>query len=279
MANSPDVLKRILAHKVCEVAARTARLSLYEVSERARSAGATRPFAAAIRAQIAAGHPAIIAEIKRASPSRGLLRADFRAAEIAASYERGGATCLSVLTDSEFFRGADEHLREARSSCSLPVLRKDFIIDPYQVFEARAIGADCVLLIVAALEDAQLSELCRLAMSLGMDVLVEAHDAHEVERALRLDTPLIGINNRDLHTFSTSLDVTVALLPRIPQDRIVVTESGIHTQADVARMRRERVNAFLVGEAFMRAPDPGAKLAELFGTGIDEPNAAKRGTS
>ncbi|MHB8347717.1 MAG: indole-3-glycerol phosphate synthase TrpC [Acidiferrobacterales bacterium] len=267
MADTPDVLKRILAHKAREVAERATRLSLDGIIDRARSAGAIRPFAAAIRARTEAGCPAIIAEIKRASPSRGLLREDFRVAEIAASYECGGASCLSVLTDSEFFRGSDEYLVEARGACSLPVLRKDFIIDPYQVFEARAIGADCVLLIVAALEDAQLSELSRLAVHLGMDVLVEAHDAYEVERALRLDTPLIGINNRDLRTFTTSLDVTVGLLPLIPNDRIVVTESGIHTQVDVARMRRERVNAFLVGEAFMRAPDPGARLAELFGTG------------
>ncbi len=265
MADTPDVLKRILAHKAREVAQRAARLSLDAISDRARSAGAIRPFAAAIRARIETARPAIIAEIKRASPSRGLLREDFRVAEIAASYERGGATCLSVLTDSEFFLGSDQYLLEAREACSLPVLRKDFIIDPYQVFEARAMGADCVLLIVAALEDAQLSELSKLATSLGMDVLVEAHDAYEVERALRLDTPLIGINNRDLRTFATSLDVTVGLLSHIPNDRIVVTESGIHTQGDVARMRRECVNAFLVGEAFMRAPDPGARLAELFG--------------
>lgn len=277
MADTPDVLKRILAHKAREVAERAERLSLSELSDRARSAVATRPFTAAIRAQIAAGRPAVIAEIKRASPSKGLLRADFRPAEIAASYERSGATCLSVLTDSEFFLGADGHLREVRRSCSLPVLRKDFIIDPYQVFEARAIGADCVLLIVAALEDAQLVELSELALRLDMDVLVEAHDAPEVERALRLRTPLIGINNRDLRTFETSLDVTIALLPLVPQDRIVVTESGIHTPADVARMRREGVNTFLVGEAFLRASDPGGKLAELFGTETEEAGDAKRG--
>lgn len=277
MADTPDVLKRILAHKAREVAERAERLSLSELSDRARSAVATRPFTAAIRAQIAAGRPAVIAEIKRASPSKGLLRADFRPAEIAASYERSGATCLSVLTDSEFFLGADGHLREVRRSCSLPVLRKDFIIDPYQVFEARAIGADCVLLIVAALEDAQLVALSELALRLDMDVLVEAHDAPEVERALRLRTPLIGINNRDLRTFETSLDVTIALLPLVPQDRIVVTESGIHTPADVARMRREGVNTFLVGEAFMRASDPGGKLAELFGTETEEAGDAKRG--
>ncbi len=277
MADTPDVLKRILAHKAREVAERAERLSLSELSDRARSAVATRPFTAAIRAQIAAGRPAVIAEIKRASPSKGLLRADFRPAEIAASYERSGATCLSVLTDSEFFLGADGHLREVRRSCSLPVLRKDFIIDPYQVFEARVIGADCVLLIVAALEDAQLVELSELALRLDMDVLVEAHDAPEVERALRLRTPLIGINNRDLRTFETSLDVTIALLPLVPQDRIVVTESGIHTPADVARMRREGVNTFLVGEAFLRASDPGGKLAELFGTETEEAGDAKRG--
>lgn len=279
MADTPDVLKRILAHKAAEVAERAARLSLGEISDRARAAGDCRPFANAIRARLAAGRPAIIAEVKRASPSRGLLRADFEAAQIASSYERGGATCLSVLTDSEFFRGADEHLREARGACSLPVLRKDFIIEPYQVFEARALGADCVLLIVAALEDVQLAELYELAVRLGMDVLVEAHDASEVERALRLGARLIGINNRDLRTFVTNLDVTIALLPMIPQDRVVVTESGIHDAADVARMRREGVNAFLVGEAFMRAADPGAKLAELFGNAAGGSDRGQRGVS
>lgn len=266
MTETPDVLKRILERKAREVAERSSQLGLDEIVRRARAEPAARGFAASISARIKRGSAAVIAEIKRASPSKGLLRADFQPADIAASYERGGAACLSVLTDMEFFQGADEHLRRARAACSLPVLRKDFIIDPYQVYEARLLGADCILLIVAALDQAPLEELAVLARRLGMDVLVEAHDSNELDRALCLDTPLIGINNRDLRTFETSLDVTLSLLSRIPADRIVVTESGIHTPADVDRMRRHGVNAFLVGEAFMRAPDPGAKLAELFGT-------------
>jgi len=265
MTDTPDVLKRILARKAREVVSRREQSSLHELSRRALAVPATRGFAAAIATRIKAGGPAVIAEIKRASPSKGLLRADFRPAEIAASYERGGATCLSVLTDVEFFHGADEHLQQARASCALPVLRKDFVIDPYQIYEARLLGADCVLLIVAALDDALLADLAALAQHLGMDVLVEVHDSHELERALRLDTPLIGINNRDLRTFETSLDVTLTLLSGIPNDRIVVSESGFHAPDDVARMRRHGVNAFLVGETFMRAPDPGARLAELFG--------------
>ncbi|OGI57048.1 MAG: indole-3-glycerol-phosphate synthase, partial [Candidatus Muproteobacteria bacterium RBG_19FT_COMBO_61_10] len=228
-------------------------------------APALRGFAGAIGQRLKAGRAAVIAEIKKASPSKGLLRADFHPAEIAASYERGGATCLSVLTDVDFFQGADEYLQQARAACALPVLRKDFMLDPYQVYEARVLGADCILLIVAILGDTQMQELAGHARDIGMDVLVEVHDAQELARALPLNTPLIGINNRDLRTFETRLETTLDLLSQIPADRIVITESGIHTPADVARMRAHGVHAFLVGEAFMRADDPGAKLAELFG--------------
>jgi len=218
-----------------------------------------------LRAAVDAGRPAVIAEIKKASPSAGVIRPHFEPAAIARSYEAGGAACLSVLTDREFFQGGDEYLREARAACRLPVLRKDFIVDEYQVYEARAIEADCILLIVAALGDAQLRELAGLAAHLEMDVLVEVHDEEELDRALALDTPLIGVNNRDLRTFRTRLDTTLRLKARVPEDRLVVTESGIHTREDVARMRANGVHAFQVGEAFMRAPDPGQKLAELFG--------------
>jgi len=208
--------------------------------------------------------PAVIAEIKKASPSKGVIRENFDPVAIARSYEKGGATCLSVLTDVDFFQGADAYLQQAREACTLPVIRKDFIIDPYQVYEARTIGADCVLLIVAALSDAQLQELSQLAEQVGLDVLVEVHDEAELHRALKLNTPLIGINNRNLRTFDVSLQTTIDLLPLIPDDRIVVTESAIHTPQDVNFMRKHNVNAFLVGEAFMRADDPGVKLAELF---------------
>lgn len=232
----------------------------------ARAAAPPRGFADAIRRRVERGRPAIIAEIKRASPSKGVLRAQFDPPSIAASYERAGATCLSILTDRPFFQGSPEHLAAARAACSLPVLRKEFIIDEHQIAESRALGADAVLLIVAALDDARLGALEACAAAYGMDVLVEVHDAGELDRALRLATPLIGINNRNLRTFHVSLHATIELLPRVPPDRIVVTESGILAQRDVAQMRRHGVNAFLVGEAFMRAPDPGAALTALFGS-------------
>jgi len=264
-SQTPDILKRILARKAEEVAESAAALSLKELSKRVEAAPVPRDFMGAIESRLRMGQPAVIAEIKKASPSKGVLRADFRPAEIAVSYARAGAACLSVLTDRDFFQGAPEYLQQARAACALPVLRKDFIIDAYQVYEARVLGADCILLIVAALGDAQLTELSDLALSLGMDVLVEVHDAEELGRALALHVPLIGINNRSLRTFDTRLDMTLDLLGRIPADRIVVTESGILAPEDVALMRANGVHAFLVGEAFMRAPDPGERLAQLFG--------------
>jgi indole-3-glycerol phosphate synthase len=239
-------------------------LPLRELAARVEGAPPVRGFVRAIRSRIEAGKPAVIAEVKKASPSKGVLRPDFRPAEIAASYERHGATCLSVLTDREFFQGADEHLQEARAACALPVLRKDFVIETYQVYEARAIGADAILLIVAALADSQMQELNHLAHELGLDVLVEVHDESELERATALGIPLIGINNRDLHTFETRLETTIQLLPKVPAGRIVVTESGILAPGDIELMRRHGVNAFLVGEAFMKAQDPGQRLHELF---------------
>ena len=265
MTETPDILRRILAHKAQEVTEQAERLPLRELSHRIEFATPVRPFAGALRSAIGAGGPAVIAEVKKASPSAGVIRPHFDPAAIARSYAAGGATCLSVLTDREFFQGGDEYLREARTACTLPVLRKDFIIDEYQVYEARAIEADCVLLIVAALGDAQLRELSGLAAHLDMDVLVEVHDEAEMERALELDNPLIGINNRNLRDFRTSLETTLRLKERVPPNRIVVTESGIHTREDVALMRRHGVHTFLVGEAFMRAPEPGEKLAQLFG--------------
>jgi indole-3-glycerol phosphate synthase len=260
-----DVLQRILARKVEEIRERSGRLSLRELSARCADLPPTRGFVAALRAKIAAGNAAVIAEVKKASPSKGVIRADFRPADIAASYERGGAACLSVLTDVDFFQGSDDFLREARAACSLPVLRKDFTIDAYQVYEARTLGADCILLIVAALGDASLAELSHLAMELGMDVLVEVHDIDELERALPIGAPLIGINNRNLRTFEVSLDTTLSMLPAVPIDRLLVTESGIVAPADVQLMRNNGVHAFLVGETFMRAADPGRELARLFG--------------
>jgi indole-3-glycerol phosphate synthase len=264
MAETPDILKKIARRKVEEVAARAKLLPLREVAAAVKDAGPIRGFADALAARIAAGAPAVIAEIKKASPSKGVLRADFRPAEIAASYQSGGAACLSVLTDVDFFQGSDAYLMEARAACSLPVIRKDFVIDPYQVYEARAIGADCILLIVACLDDGPLHDLSALAVELGMDVLVEVHDAEELQRALRVPGRLIGINNRDLRTFEVSLETTIGLLDDIPAERILVTESGILARDDVIRIRGHGVNAFLVGEAFMRAQNPGAALAELF---------------
>ena len=263
-SSTPDILKKILRRKADEVAERSERQGLKVLRERVDAASPPRGFTAALRARLAAGKPAVIAEIKKASPSRGVLREHFDPAAIASSYERYGAACLSVLTDADFFQGSEEYLRLAREACALPVLRKDFIIDPYQVYEARMIGADCILLIVAALDDVKMCELAKLAGDLRMDVLVEVHDAEELERALILDTPLIGINNRDLRSFETRLETTFDLLGRIPADRIVVTESGIHNRGDVVALRDKGVHAFLVGEAFMRAADPGVALANLF---------------
>jgi len=259
-----DILNRILARKAEEVAERRRRVPPERLAAQIAAASPVRGFVEAIEQKITAGQAAVIAEIKKASPSKGVLRADFRPAEIARSYEQGGATCLSVLTDIDFFQGSDDYLCAARAACQLPVLRKDFMIDPYQVHEARALGADCILLIVAALDDARMGELAGLAQHLGLDVLVEVHDAAELERALRLNTALVGINNRNLRTFETRLETTLELLASIPDDRIVVTESGIHSGTDVARMRAAGVHTFLVGEAFMKATDPGARLAELF---------------
>jgi indole-3-glycerol phosphate synthase len=262
--SAPDILKRILATKAEEIAVRAARMPLRELSRRIEGAEPIREFAARLFKTIEHQRPAVIAEIKKASPSRGLLRADFDPAAVAASYQRAGATCLSVLTDEKYFQGCAKDLYTARSACSLPVLRKDFIIDPYQVYETRVMGADCVLLIVAALGDPSLRELSALALELGMDVLMEIHDAQELERALGLDASLIGINNRDLRTFETRIETTLDLLPKIDGARLIVAESGIHTHADVALLQSRGVSAFLVGEAFMKAKDPGRKLVELF---------------
>jgi indole-3-glycerol phosphate synthase len=263
--DTPDILKKILARKAEEISARCERVDLRALGERIEGMAPPRPFAAALRTRIADGRSAVIAEVKRASPSRGILREHFEPAAIARDYEAGGAAALSVLTDRDFFQGADEHLQEARAACALPVLRKDFTIDAYQVYEARALGADCILLIVAALGDASINELAGLAAHLDMDVLVEVHDAEELERVLHLDGPLLGINSRNLRTFETNLDTIVDLLGSIPDDRLVIAESGIHTPEDVRRMRDNGVHAFLVGEAFMRAEHPGERLAALFG--------------
>lgn len=260
-----DILKKILAVKAEEVAAAMARKPLSTVRAEAERHVPPRGFVAAIRAKLDAGKSAVIAEIKKASPSKGVIRADFDPGAIASTYSQHGAACLSVLTDEPFFQGCEAYLRQARAACSLPVLRKDFMIDPYQVYEARAMGADCILLIVAALELSQMQELEALAMELGMAVLVETHDAAELDLALQLETPLVGVNNRNLRTFEVSLSNTLDLLPKMPKDRIVVTESGILKPEDVALMRQHEVNAFLVGEAFMRAPDPGVALEGLFG--------------
>ena len=260
-----DILERIVAVKRDEVAAAQARRGVASLRADAEARRDTRGFAAALRARVAAGRAAVIAEVKKASPSKGVLREHFVPAEIAGSYERGGAACLSVLTDERFFQGSADYLRQARAACALPVLRKDFMIDAYQVFEARAMGADAILLIVACLDDARMADLEAQALDLGLDVLVEVHDAAELDRALRLKTPLVGVNNRNLRTFEVSLDTTLALRQTVPADRLLVTESGILVPDDVRRMRDAGVHAFLVGEAFMRADDPGAALASLFG--------------
>ena len=259
-----DILERIVAVKREEIAAARAHRDLASVRADAEARGGLRDFEAALRARLAAGRPAVIAEVKKASPSKGVLREHFEPAEIAASYQRGGAACLSVLTDTQFFQGSAAYLQQAREACALPVLRKDFIVDAYQVFEARAMGADCMLLIAACLDDAAMADLEAQARALGMAVLVEVHDQAELARALHLKTPLLGINNRNLRSFEVSLETTLALMREVPAERILVTESGILTRADVQRMRAAGVHAFLVGEAFMRAPDPGAALAALF---------------
>ena len=261
----PTVLEKILARKAEEVAERRARVSLAELEAQAKSASAPRGFANALIAQAKLKQPAVIAEVKKASPSKGVIRENFVPAEIAVSYEKGGATCLSVLTDVDFFQGSDLFLQQARAACKLPVIRKDFMVDPYQIVEARALGADCVLLIVSALDDVKMAELAAVAKSVGLDVLVEVHDGDELERALKtLDTPLVGVNNRNLHTFDVSLETTLDLLPRIPRDRLVITESGIVNRADVELMEISGVYSFLVGETFMRAENPGAELQRLF---------------
>jgi len=260
----PDILNRILERKQQEIESRRCELPLAELESRAAGASAPRGFVAALAARVSRGEAAVIAEIKKASPSKGVIREDFDPVAIARAYAAGGAACLSVLTDRDFFQGHEEYLVAARAACELPVIRKDFIVDPYQLAESRSIGADCILLIVAALDDGALAELHAGARALGMDVLVEVHDGDELERAMRLDLDLVGINNRDLRTFDTRLETTLDLLERVPAGCLVVTESGIHSREDVALMRRHDVHAFLVGEAFMRAADPGAALRELF---------------
>lgn len=265
MSGPPDILRKILARKREEIGERLIRYPLETLKAQINSAPPVRGFAAAIEQQIATGKPAVIAEIKKASPSKGVLREDFRPADIARDYAAHGATCLSVLTDHDFFQGSEAYLQQVREACNLPVLRKDFIIDSYQIYESRVLGADCILLIVAALSDTDLNELSTLADRLGMDVLVEVHDADELDRALKLEGRLIGINNRNLRTFETKLETTLSLMPKIPSDRIVIAESGILSPADVQRMRHEKVNVFLVGEAFMSVDKPGKELTRLFG--------------
>ncbi|MFG6467387.1 indole-3-glycerol phosphate synthase TrpC [Roseateles sp. BYS87W] len=262
---SADILKQIVEVKWEEIAAAKARRSLASLRDEAEGRkGEQRGFERALLAKLAAGQAGVIAEIKKASPSKGVIRADFRPAAIADSYARHGAACLSVLTDERFFQGSVAYLQEARAACALPVLRKDFMVDEYQVMEAGAMGADCILLIAACLADSQMADLEAAAHAIGLDVLVEVHDGDELDRALKLKTPLVGINNRNLRTFDVTLDTTLDLLPRVPADRLLVTESGILGAADVKRMREAQVNAFLVGEAFMRQPDPGLALATLF---------------
>ena len=262
--NTPDILRTILAYKAEYVKACKATTSLEDIKAKAAKANPSRGFVFSIMKAIEENKPAVIAEIKKASPSRGIIREDFKPAEIAKSYADAGACCLSVLTDIEFFKGSDDYLKQAHDACSLPILRKDFMIDPYQVYEAKVIGADCILIIVSALSDMQMQELVGVANELDLDVLVEVHNREELERGMMLRTPLIGINNRDLHTFETSLDTTLGLLTDVFHDRTVVTESGIHTKDDIKLMRKNNVNAFLVGEAFMKAEDPGKELERLF---------------
>jgi len=262
--DTPTVLRKILARKHEEVAERRRLVSIEEQHERAAAASPVRGFYAAMRRSVEQGRAAVIAEIKKASPSKGVIREDFDPVAIAQSYQRGGASCLSVLTDVDFFQGHDDYLVQARAATQLPVIRKDFIVDSYQIVEARALGADAILLIVAALSDAELAQLHAEAVALGLDVLVEVHGAEELTRALNIDNPMLGINNRNLHTFDTSLENTYRLLEKIPAERLVVTESGIHTVDDVAAMRGHDVNAFLVGEALMRHDDPGQRLVEMF---------------
>ena len=264
MNNTPDILKKIIKRKLEEVEERSARTPFADIKKYAFAATSPRSFVYALQRKINSGQAAVIAEIKKASPSKGVIRENFVPAEIAVSYENGGAACLSVLTDVDFFQGSDDYFKQAREVCSIPVLRKEFILDPFQVYESRIMGADCILLIVACLTDQQLKELSDIAIELEMDVLVEVHDEEELQRALKLELPMIGINNRNLRTFETSLETTIDLLKQIPDDCIVVTESGIHNKEDVALMQQHHVNAFLVGEAFMRADEPGEKLAELF---------------
>jgi indole-3-glycerol phosphate synthase len=262
--STPTILKKIVDRKHEEVAERSAVVSIADLQRAIATQTACRGFVQAMADKLAAGQSAVIAEVKKASPSKGVIREQFDPAAIAASYQAGGAACLSVLTDKDFFQGSEAYLQQARAACQLPVIRKDFMVDPYQVVEARAIGADCILLIVSCLEDSQMAELDTTAKELGLDVLIEVHNREELERSLPLGNRLVGINNRNLHTFETSLDNTFNLLPHIPQDRLVVTESSIHSRDDVQAMRDKGVNAFLVGEAFMRAEQPGEKLQELF---------------
>jgi indole-3-glycerol phosphate synthase len=260
----PEILTKILTHKVAEVAEKQQRVQLPQMQEWAKEAGPIRPFEAMLRAAKSANKAGVIAEIKRASPSKGILREDFDPMAIARSYQFGGATCLSVLTDNEFFKGGGPVLELARKACSLPALRKDFIIDPYQIYETKVLGGDCLLLIVSALDDAQLNDLYALAKEQMLDVLIEVHDEQEMQRALALNPTMIGVNNRNLHTFEVDLDITLRLHAMAPSDSLLVTESGIHTADDIQKMQDNDINTFLVGEAFMRAPDPGQKLKELF---------------
>ena len=264
MTDTPDILKKIVARKIEEVASRKQRLPLDVLEEIAGGTEAPRGFARALQDKVNAKKPAIIAEVKKASPSKGVIREDFKPLEIAQDYAMNGATCLSILTDKDFFQGSEAYLQKARETCPLPILRKDFMIDPYQIHESKALGADCILLIAAILDDEMMHALANLATALGMDVLVESHNAEELTRALTLETTLIGINNRNLRTFETSLETTIELQQMVPDDRLIITESAIHTQSDVKKMLDHDIYSFLVGEAFMKAPSPGQKMRELF---------------